>query len=135
MLRNSMGTGATMTGRNNRKKSQLVGNVASHCLYRKGKVVTTVERVFNVILVAHKKLKHAPNNSTNKSARRSNLGTNYGVPKTVVHCFIDTCPVVQRQNKTAAIEYDSTKKVGGSFQIDLTEMPECHMLVKSVNRV
>ncbi len=93
LLSNPMRKGATMTERNNQNKYQLVGNVANHCLYRNGLVVTTVERVFDVILEAHMKLNHARSNSKNKECIKEQLGY-YCVPKTAVQCFGETCPVV-----------------------------------------
>jgi hypothetical protein len=38
---------------------KLQGNVTQQCLYREGAVVTTYEQVFEVILEAQWKLKHA----------------------------------------------------------------------------
>jgi hypothetical protein len=61
--------------RNNRRKHQLVGNIAGHCLYRNGLVVATVEKVFDVILEVHVKLNHARSNSKNKECIRSSLNT------------------------------------------------------------
>ncbi len=82
-----------MAERNNRRKYQLVGNIAGHCLYRNGLAVTTVERVFDMILEAHIKLNHARSNSKNKECIKDQLGY-YGVAKTAVQCFVDTCAVV-----------------------------------------
>jgi hypothetical protein len=93
LLSNPLPKGATMTDRNNRRKYQLVGNVAGHCLYRNGLVVTTVEKVFDVILEAHVRLNHARSNSKNKECIKEQLGY-YGVPKTAVKCFVETCAVV-----------------------------------------
>jgi hypothetical protein len=52
LLSNPLKKGASMTDGNNRTKHHIIGNVAGHCLYRTGLVVTKVERLFNVILGA-----------------------------------------------------------------------------------
>jgi hypothetical protein len=83
LLSNPLPKGATMTDRNNRRKYQLVGYIAGHCLYRNGLVVTTVEKVFDMILEAHIRLNHAHSNSKSKECIKEQLGY-YGVPKTVV---------------------------------------------------
>jgi len=93
LLSNPLPKGASMTNRNNRRKYELVGNIAGHCLYRNGLVVTTVETVFAVILEAHIRLNHARSNFNNKECIKKQLGY-YGVPKTAVRCFIETCAVV-----------------------------------------
>jgi hypothetical protein len=93
LLSNLLPKGATMVERNRRRKYQLVGNIAGHCLYRNGLVVTTVEKVFDVILEAHIKLNHARSNIKNKECIKDQL-VYYGVPKTAVQCFVDTCAVV-----------------------------------------
>jgi hypothetical protein len=49
-----------------RKIYQLGSNVDGHCLYRNGKVVTTFEKIFDVILEAHKKIGHAADAEKNK---------------------------------------------------------------------
>ncbi len=56
-------------------------------------VVTTVEKVFDVILETRIRLNHARSNSKNKECIKEQLGY-YGVPKTAVQCFVDTCAVV-----------------------------------------
>jgi hypothetical protein len=93
LLSNPLPKGASMTDRNNRRKYELVGNIAGHCLYRNGLVVTTVEKVFDVILEAHIRLNHARSNFKNKECIKKQLGY-YGVPKTAVKCFVETCAVV-----------------------------------------
>jgi hypothetical protein len=77
--------GASMTDRNNRTKHHIIGNVAGHCLYRSGLVVTKVERVFNVIPEVHMKLNHACSNSKHKECIKQQLGG--------IHCAQD-CPSV-----------------------------------------
>lgn len=93
LLSHPLPKGASMTDRNNRRKYELVGNIAGHCLYRNGLVVTTVEKVFDVILEAHIRLNHARSNFKNKECIKKQLGY-YGVPKTAVRCFVETCAVV-----------------------------------------
>ncbi len=93
LLSNPLPKGASMTDRNNRRKYELVGNIAGHCLYRNGLVVTTVEKVFDVILEAHIRLNHARSSFKNKECIKKQLGY-YGVPKTAVKCFVETCSVV-----------------------------------------
>ena len=70
------------------------GNIAKRCLYRKNKVVTTFEQVFDVILEAHTRISHARNPKTNLSCITDTLGY-YGVPVKAVECFIQTCPLVR----------------------------------------
>jgi hypothetical protein len=69
------------------------GNIAKRCLYRKNKVVTTFEQVFDVILEAHTRISHASNPKTNLSCITNTLGY-YGVPVKAVEYFIQTCPLV-----------------------------------------
>jgi hypothetical protein len=85
--------GATNTERNYRRKYRLGSIVANRCLYRGDKVVTTLERVYDVILEAHTKINHARSIATNKKCINEQLGY-YGVPKDAVECFIKTCPKV-----------------------------------------
>jgi hypothetical protein len=66
LLSNPLPKGVSMMDRNNRRKHQLVGNIAGQCLYRTGLVVTTVEKVFDVIQEAHIWLNHARSNFKNK---------------------------------------------------------------------
>jgi hypothetical protein len=47
--------------------------------------------VFEVILEAHLKLKHARDTRKNKKCINDDLGY-YGVPEQAAQCFIDTCP-------------------------------------------
>jgi len=70
------------------------GNIAKRCLYRKNKVVTTFEQVFDVILEAHTRISHARNPKTNLSCITDTLGY-YGVPVKAVEYFIQTCPLVR----------------------------------------
>ncbi len=79
LLSNPLPKGATMAKRNNRRKYQLVGNIAGHCFYRNGLVVTTIEKVFDVMLEVHIKLNHLRSNSKNKECIKEQLGY-YGVP-------------------------------------------------------
>ncbi len=46
-----------------------------------------------MILEVHMKLNHACSNSKNKECINEHLGY-YGVPNTVVQCFVETCLVV-----------------------------------------
>jgi len=83
----------SMKDRKYRATYKLSGNIEGACLFRGGQTVTTFERVFDVILEAHKKLSHA------KCPRRNKLTINrdlnyYGVPQDAVKCFIDCCPMV-----------------------------------------
>jgi hypothetical protein len=73
------------------RKYKFQGNVAEHCLYRCGAVLTTYEQVLEVILEVHVKLKHARDIRKNKKCINQDLGF-YGVPEQAVQCFIDTCP-------------------------------------------
>jgi hypothetical protein len=61
--------------------------------YRKNKVVTTFEKVFNVILEAHSRISHAQNPKSNLTCITETLGC-YGVPVEAVKHFINTCPLV-----------------------------------------
>ncbi len=62
-------------------------------MYRNELVVTTVEKEFDVILEVCIKLNHACSNSKNEDCIKEQLGY-YGVPKTAVQCFTDTCAVL-----------------------------------------
>ena len=63
-----------------RRLYSIVGNVEDRCLYRKNKVVTTFEKVFDVILEAHSTISHARNPKSNLSCITDTLGY-YGVPR------------------------------------------------------
>ena len=76
-----------------RRLYSIVGNVEDRCLYRKNKVVTTFEKVFDVILEAHSRISHARNPKSNLSCITDTLGY-YGVPIEAVKHFINTCPLV-----------------------------------------
>jgi len=72
---------------------ELRGNVEHHCVFRDGKVVTTFERIFDVILQAHQKLGRARDMKKNKDT--INEDTNYyGVPRVAVKCFVDMCSML-----------------------------------------
>jgi hypothetical protein len=72
---------------------ELRGNVEHHCVFRDGKVVTTFERIFDVILQAHQKLGHARDVKKNKDTINEDMNY-YGVPRVAVKCFVDTCSMV-----------------------------------------
>ena len=72
---------------------QLHGYVEGACLYRDGKVVTTKEHVFEVILEAHRKLSYAKCEQQNKSVINTYLNY-HGDPGDSVKCFIDCCSIV-----------------------------------------
>jgi len=57
-----------------RRLYSIVGNVADRCLYRKNKVVTTFEKVFDVILEAHSRISHAQNPKSNLTCITDTLG-------------------------------------------------------------
>jgi hypothetical protein len=71
----------------------IVGNVEDQCLNRKIKVVTTFEKVFDVILEAHSRISHACNPKSNLTCITDTLGY-FGVPIEAVKHFINTCPLV-----------------------------------------
>jgi hypothetical protein len=71
----------------------LGGNVENCCLFRDGKTVTTFERIFDVILQAHRKIGHARDVKKNKDTVNDDLMF-YNVPRVAVKCFVDTCPMV-----------------------------------------
>ncbi len=62
-----------------RQAYQLVGNIENRCLYRKGKVVTTFEQVFNAILEAHSSIGHSRIPRKHKDFLRENLNY-FGIP-------------------------------------------------------
>lgn len=76
-----------------RKQYSVGSNVAGVSLYREGKVVTTFEKVFDVIQEAHRKISHAMDPWKNKKVINDDLGY-YGVPASVIEFFIKTCPIV-----------------------------------------
>ncbi len=51
---------------------QLVGSVKNQCIHRKGKVVTTFERVFDAILEAHSSIGHSRDHRNHKDFLRDN---------------------------------------------------------------
>jgi hypothetical protein len=83
----------TMHIRKTRQIYSLGGNVENYCITRDGKTVTTYERVFEVLMMAHQKLGHARDIKKNKDAINDDLRY-YGVPRSAVKCFVDTCPLV-----------------------------------------
>jgi hypothetical protein len=83
----------TMNTRKIRKVYTLSGNAERHCLYRDGLKVTTFESVFDVILMAHRKIGHARDLKKNKDTLKDDLKY-YGIPRADVKCFIETCPIV-----------------------------------------
>jgi hypothetical protein len=76
-----------------RKQYSVGSNVAGVSLYREGKVVTTFEKVFDVIQEAHRKISHAMDPQKNKRVINDDLGY-FGVPASVIDFFIKTCPIV-----------------------------------------
>ncbi len=90
-------TKAKTTERGNTRKLrqtyELVGNVENRCLYRKGKVVTTFERVFDVILEAHSSIGHSRDPRKHKDYLKDTLNY-FGIPGPAVQMFINTCPTV-----------------------------------------
>jgi hypothetical protein len=56
-------------------------------------VVVTFEEVFDIIREADTKIPHAQDADKNKKVINEDLGS-HGVPKSCVHYFIDTCPLV-----------------------------------------
>jgi len=83
----------TMHIRKTRQIYSLGGNVENYCITRDGKTVTTYERVFEVLMMAHQKLGHARDIKKNKDAINDDLRY-YGVPRSAAKCFVDTCPLV-----------------------------------------
>jgi hypothetical protein len=83
----------SMNMRKFRNIYSLQGNVENFCIAHDGKTVTTFERVFDVILMAHQKLGYARDVKKNKNTVNDDLMF-YGVPRVCVKCFIDTCPIV-----------------------------------------
>ena len=90
-------TKAKTTERGNTRKMrqtyQLAGNVENQCIYRKGKRVTTFERVFDAILEAHSSIGHSRDHRKHKDYLRDNLNY-FGIPGPAVQMFINTCPTV-----------------------------------------
>lgn len=82
-----------MNMRKYRSIYSLQGNIENFCIAHDGKTVTTFERVFHVILMAHQKLGHARDGKKNKNTVNDDLMF-YGVPRVCVKCFIETCPIV-----------------------------------------
>ncbi len=90
-------TKAKTTERGNTQKLrqtyQLVSNVENRWLHRKGKVVTTFERVFDVILEAHSSIGHSRDFRKHKDYLKDTLNY-FGIPGPAVQMFINTCPTV-----------------------------------------
>jgi hypothetical protein len=82
-----------MNARKARATYSLTGNVDMYCITRDGKTVTTYERVYDVIAMAHQKLGHARDIKKNKDVVNEDMGY-YGVPRSAVKCFVETCPMV-----------------------------------------
>lgn len=74
-----------------RKYYELRGNVTHRNLYREGKVVTTYERVFDVIWEAHASISHLRDPRTHKNLLKE---TYFGIPETCIKFFLKCCPVV-----------------------------------------
>ena len=74
-----------------RKYYELRGNVIHRNLYRDGKVVTTYERVFDVIWEAHTSISHLRDPRTHKNLLKE---TYFGIPETCIKFFLKCCPVV-----------------------------------------
>ena len=87
-----------------RKQYSVGSNVAGVSLYREGKVVTTFEKVFDVIQEAHRKISHSMNPWSNKPVINDDLGY-YGVPASVIEFFIKTCPIVSSTFESLAFHY------------------------------
>ena len=79
----------TMHIRKTRQIYSLGGNVENYCITRDGKTVTTYERVFEVLMMAHQKLGHARDIKKNKDAINDDLRY-YGVRRSAVKCFLLT---------------------------------------------
>lgn len=104
--------------------------VSDRCIRRDGLLVTTYEKVFDVILEAHKKVGHRRDPRMHKTVINNDLGY-YVVPATAVSFFIDCCPfcVINKPKPKAAKEQPIQpvlpKGPGHRFQMDLIVMPEC----------
>jgi hypothetical protein len=90
-----------MSVRKVRHVYKLDGNVENSCVSRDGKIVTTFERVFDVIYEAHRKLGHARDIKKNKDTVNDDFNY-YGVPRGAVKCFIDSCPMVSQMRSLCA---------------------------------
>ncbi len=75
--------GATNTERKYQRKYRLGSHVANRCLYRGDLVVTSLDRVYDIIVEAHTKINHARSVATNKKCINEQFGY-YGVPKDAV---------------------------------------------------
>lgn len=95
LLRTKAKTSERGNTRKLRLTYQLVGNVENRCIYRKGKVVTTFERVFDAILEAHSSIGHSRDFRKHKSFLSDNLNY-FGIPGPAVQMFINTCPTVSK---------------------------------------
>jgi hypothetical protein len=93
LLRTKPKTSERGNTRKLRQTYQLEGNVENQCIYRKGKRVTTFERVFDAILEAHSSIGHARDPRKHKDYLRDNLNY-FGIPGPAVQMFINTCPTV-----------------------------------------
>jgi hypothetical protein len=93
LLRTKPKTSNRGNTRKMRQTYELVGNVKNRCSYRKGKVVTTFERVFDAILEAHSSIGHSRNPRKHKDFLRDNLKY-FGIPGPAVQMFTNTCPTV-----------------------------------------
>jgi hypothetical protein len=93
LLRTKAKTSERGNTRKMRQTYQLVGNVENQCIYRKGKRVTTFERVFDAILEAHSSIGHSRDHRKHKDYLRDNLNY-FGIPGPAVQMFINTCPTV-----------------------------------------
>ncbi len=65
----------------------------NRCLYRKEKVVTTFEQVFDVILETHSSIGHSRDSRKHKDCLKDTLNY-FGIPGPAVQMFINTCPTV-----------------------------------------
>jgi hypothetical protein len=93
LLRTKAKTSERGNTRKLRQTYQLVGNVENQCMYRKGKIVTTFERVFDAILEAHSSIGHSRDHRKHNDYLRDSLNY-FGIPGPAVQLFINTCPTV-----------------------------------------
>jgi hypothetical protein len=93
MLQAELSKKDSMATRKIRNVYQLSGNVECHCVFHDGKKVTTFKSVFDVILAAHRKIGHARDKKKNKDTLNNDLQY-YGVPRSAVKIFVDSCLIV-----------------------------------------
>jgi hypothetical protein len=96
-----------MNARKARATYSLTSNVDEYCITRGGKTVMTYERVYDVIAMAHQKLGHARDIKKNKDVVNEDMGY-YGVPRSAVKCFVETCLMVSTNGHDKDDYYLST---------------------------